>query len=128
VLSGYEAGRAYVQLAVDCDPAGQAIAARAWPFYARQAGGTIEAAYRLDGTPATHATHPLALVAAAATAAAAGDEGAAGRLLDRATALDAEHPSYYGAAWVAIGRLWLQTPDLGGCRPGAPGRVAAPPD
>ena len=26
------------------------------------------------------------------------------------------NPTYYGAAWLAIGRLWLDTPDLGGCR------------
>jgi endo-1,4-beta-D-glucanase Y len=122
VVSGFEAGRAYVELAVDCARAGQAIAARAWPFFAGQANATIEAVYHLDGSPATAATHPLALVAAAATGAAAGDAGAADRLLDRATALDRRQPTYYGAAWVAIARLWLDTPALGGCRPGAPTR------
>jgi endoglucanase len=122
VVSGFEAGRAYVQLAVDCDRRGQAIAARAWPFFADQAGGTVEAAYHLDGSPATAATHPLALVAAAASAAAAGDGAAGERLLDRATALDRRRPTYYGAAWVAIARLWLDTPELGGCRPGVPTR------
>ncbi len=116
VVSGFEAGRAYVQLAVDCDARGTAIAARAWPFLRAEADGTINAAYHLDGSPATNATHPLALVAAAATADAAGDDGAADELLDRASDLDRRTPTYYGAAWVAIGRLWLDTADLGGCR------------
>ncbi len=116
VVSGFEAGRAYVQLAVDCDTRGPAIAARAWPFLRAEADGTVNAAYRLDGAPATTATHPLALVAAAAAADAAGDDAAADELLDRASDLDRRTPTYYGAAWVAIGRLWLDTPDLGGCR------------
>jgi len=116
VASGFEAGRAYVQLAVDCDARGAAIAARAWPFFRAEAQGTINAAYRLDGAPATTATHPLALVAAAASADAAGDDAAADQLLDRASRLDHRTPTYYGAAWVAIGRLWLDTPALGGCR------------
>jgi hypothetical protein len=54
----------------------------------------------------------FALVAAAAAAHAAGDDGARDDLLGRAGALDREHPSYYGAAWTALGRSML----LGGCR------------
>jgi hypothetical protein len=76
----------------------------------------VHAAYALDGTPTTTATHPLALVAAAAVADAAGAPGAARRLLDRANELDRRDPTYYGAAWLAIGRLWLDTASLGGCR------------
>jgi endoglucanase len=53
VTSGFEAGRAYVQLAVDCDRRGPAIAARAWPFFRAEAAGTLDAAYHLDGSPAT---------------------------------------------------------------------------
>jgi endoglucanase len=116
VTSGFEAGRAYVQLAVDCDARGPAIAARAWPFMRAEAQGTINGAYHLDGSPAMTATRPLAVVAAAAAADAAGDDAAADDLLDRASDLDRRTPTYYGAAWVAIGRLWLDTPDLGGCR------------
>lgn len=117
VRSGYEAGRAYVQLAVDCDPAGRELAARAWPFFATESadGGTVNATYQLDGTTADTSTHPLALVAAAATAQAAGDAAASDDLLDRATELQERYPTYYGAAWVAIARLWLDTELLGGC-------------
>jgi endoglucanase len=39
----------------------------------------------------------------------------AGRLLDRAQALNAGQPTYYGSAWVALGRVLLQTGLLGGC-------------
>jgi endo-1,4-beta-D-glucanase Y len=119
VTAGFEAGRAYVQLAVDCDAGGRELAARAWPFFAAEAadGGTVNAAYRLDGRGATTATHPLALVAAAASARAAGDVAASRGLLDRADRLLARTPTYYGAAWVAIARLWLDTDLLGGCAP-----------
>ena len=37
--------------------------------------------------------------------------------------LDEQAPSYFGAAWIALGRLWLDTDLLGGCRPGAPTRA-----
>jgi len=56
-------------------------------------------------------------VGAAASADAAGDHGDADRLLDTATALDRRHPTYFGAAWIALARLWLDTDRLGGCRP-----------
>jgi len=42
-------------------------------------------------------------VAAAAAAHAAGDQAARDRLLAAAQALDAEQPTYYGSAWVALG-------------------------
>ena len=64
--------------------------------------------------PFRHAT--LSLVAAAASAQAAGRNDVSDALLDAATALDRHHPTYYGAAWVALARLWLDTPRLGGCR------------
>lgn len=62
----------------------------------------------LDGHPAGDENHPLMLVAAAAAAHAAGDTPASvTQLLDEAEQLEQRHPSYYGAAWVALGRLWL---------------------
>jgi hypothetical protein len=36
-------------------------------------------------------------------------------LLDRAAMYDTDHSTYYGAAWLALGRLWLTTSLLGGC-------------
>ena len=117
---GYEAARVFVQLAVDCRARGQAIAARAWPFLQGEADATIEAEYTLAGAPIGDTTHALALVAAASSAAAAGDTQDAARLLDAADAHDERHPTYYGAAWIALARLWLDTDLLGGCRPTHP--------
>jgi endoglucanase len=121
---GYEAARVIVQAAVDCRGAGQQLAARAWPFLAGEAdGGELVATYGLDGYRLDPERHPLAFVAAAAAAAASGDRRAAADLLDAAADLDAEAPTYFGAAWIALGRLWLDTDLLGGCRPGAPARA-----
>ena len=55
----------------------------------------------------------MALAGAAAAAHAAGDREAASELLDRAEQLDAEHPSYYGGAWVELTRAMLKPGALG---------------
>jgi endoglucanase len=118
---GYEAARVIIQAAVDCRASGQDVAARAWPFLAAEVdGGSLVALYTLDGQPLGSERHPLALVAAAAAAASNGDRRRATDLLDAAENVDAEAPTYFGAAWIALGRLWLDTDLLGGCRPGAP--------
>ena len=46
---------------------------------------------------------------------AAGDRAAADDLLDRAEALEHDRASYYGAAWVALARVMLDTDRLGRC-------------
>lgn len=112
---GYDAVRTLVRMAEDCDPAGQHLAARAWPFLERESESRIAPVYRLDGRPAAEDEHPAALAAAAAAARAAGDRRAADDLLDRAEEVDREAPGYYGAAWVALGRVILTTDLLGGC-------------
>jgi Glycosyl hydrolases family 8 len=48
-------------------------------------------------------------------AGAAGRPRVRDRLIDEAARLDAAHPTYYGAAWVALGRALLTTDLLGGC-------------
>jgi endoglucanase len=48
-------------------------------------------------------------VAAAGAADAAGHTAARDGLLDSAAALDRRFPTYYGAAWVALGRMMLTT-------------------
>jgi endoglucanase len=97
---GYDAARTVVRLAVDCDPAGRRLAAGLWPALRER---------QRDGG------HPVFLVAAASAARAAGDAPAAGDLLDRAAATDRQRPTYYGAAWVGLGRALLTTDRLGGC-------------
>jgi endoglucanase len=49
------------------------------------------------------------LVAAAGAADAAGQTAARDGLLDDAEALDRRSPTYYGDAWVALGRTFLTT-------------------
>ena len=55
------------------------------------------------------------MVGAAGSAWAAGATGSARVLLDQAEAWDAERPTYYGAAWLALARMWLTTDLLGSC-------------
>jgi endoglucanase len=95
---GYDAARIPVRLAASCDPADRRLAAS------------------LTGLEqAEPARHPVFTVARAAQAHAAGDRAAADRLLDAASEQDHAAPSYYGSAWVALGRLLLDTDLLGSC-------------
>jgi len=95
---GFDAVRVPVRLAESCAAADRRLAVRAWPA--------------LRGAPGNH---PAALVGAAGAAHAAGDEEARDELLDRAAQLDADHPTYYGSAWVALGRVMLTSGALGRC-------------
>jgi endoglucanase len=95
---GYDAARVPIRLAASCDAEDRRLAASLTGLR--------------DAAPADH---PVFSVARAAQATAAGDPAAAEALLDDAAAQDAEHPSYYGAAWVALGRALLQTDLLGSC-------------
>jgi endo-1,4-beta-D-glucanase Y len=108
----YDAVRLPVRLAESCDPADRELAAKLWPRLRAHPGAARRA---LDGAPLTSDEHPAALVGAAAAAQAAGDGAAAADLLDRAASLDRDHPSYYGAAWVALGRAMLVDHSLGRC-------------
>jgi endoglucanase len=54
-------------------------------------------------------------VAAAGAADAAGQTAARDGLLDEADALNRRFPTYYGAAWVALGRIMLTTRLLDSC-------------
>lgn len=113
---GLDAARVVIRLAESCGRADRRLAAGAWPFLARAASTTMAGAYTLRGARLNAPEHPVGLVAAAAAADAAGATEERNRLLDRAEALDEEHPTYYGAAWVALTRVMLTTRALGGCR------------
>jgi endo-1,4-beta-D-glucanase Y len=108
----YDAVRLPVRLAESCDPADRELAARLWPRLRDRPG---VAARGLDGAPRTSDEHPAALAGAAAAAWAAGDRDAARDLLDRAAALDDDHPTYYGAAWATLARVMLESSALGQC-------------
>jgi endo-1,4-beta-D-glucanase Y len=111
-LYSYDAVRVPIRLAESCDPADRELAAKLWPRLQHEPGAPARA---LDGSPRGDGEHPVALVGAAAAAHAAGDQGAAKKLLDRAAKLDEEKPSYYGGAWVALGRAMLVDGSLGRC-------------
>ena len=57
-------------------------------------------------------------MAVAAAAKAAGDASAVPGLLSEAQHLNKQHPTYYGSAWVALGRLLLTTDRLVPCTAG----------
>ena len=104
-----------MRLAEDPDPAGQRIAAGAWPTFEGRKPADIPMEHDLSGKPTGGTQHPLALVAAAGAAQAAGKTADAARLLDAAEALDKQTPTYYGSAWVALGRVMLTSDLLDAC-------------
>jgi endoglucanase len=110
---GLDAARLPVRFAESCDPADRALAAAMRTVVA--APGDVPALRNLDGSAASDWQHPVALVAAAATDHAAGDPDAAAARLDRAAALQHRYPTYFGSAWVALGRIMLATSLLGEC-------------
>jgi endoglucanase len=114
VRYGYDAARTPIRFAESCDPADRALAA-AMAAPLDRGGDTAE--LDLGGSPMAPGESVVAAAAQAAAVAAAGDR-------DRAAAelVDADHlaqsvPSYYGAAWAALGRLVLTDDVLGGCPP-----------
>lgn len=112
---GFDAVRTLVRMAEDPNPLGREIAARAWPVFEHQVPTQINVNYTLQGQPIGNLVHPVGLVAAAGAADAAGQTAARDGLLDAAEALDGHAPTYYGAAWVALGRLMLTTRLLDAC-------------
>jgi endoglucanase len=112
---GFDAVRTLVRMAEDPNPAGRRIAARAWPVFEGQDPTKLPVEHDLSGRPTGDTLHPVVLVAAAGAADAAGQPAARDGLLDEAEALDRRSPTYYGAAWVALGRLMLTTKLLDAC-------------
>jgi endoglucanase len=116
---GLDAQRVPVWFAAGCTQSQRSVAANAWPLLRRAAdqGGRIS--YSLRGAAQSAAVNPLGSVAAAASASAAGDQRAAATLLTAADRQSARFQTYYGDAWVALGRILLDTSWLSPCAPGA---------
>jgi endoglucanase len=110
-----DAARLPVRYAEGCDQATTTIAAAPWPFFASMSPDRIGLAYGLDGRPLSTAQAAVTLVGAAASAQAAGHPDARDLLLAQAAAVNARFPTYYGAAWLALGRIGLTTELLGTC-------------
>jgi endo-1,4-beta-D-glucanase Y len=111
----YDAPRTLVRFAVDPSYAAQSGVARAWSVFSKTQPQDIVTEHQLSGTPAGTDHSPVTLVAVAAAAKAASDPGMVAPLLAEAEQLNAQHPTYYGSAWVALGRLLLTTRLLEPC-------------
>ncbi|MBA8792495.1 endoglucanase [Friedmanniella endophytica] len=113
VRYSYDAARLPIRYAESCDDADVAqAAALSGPL--ERFGGT-PAARDLGGRPLTAEGSPVAAVGQAAALAAGGDDEGARRALLRADDLAQRDPTYYGAAWDALGRMMLEQNVLGGC-------------
>jgi endoglucanase len=113
---GFDAVRLPARMAESCSRADRRLAAAAWRGLRPLARGPLPAVLDLGATPLQRFESPAALAGAAGAAKAAGNRTAAGRLLGRAAQVDARGSTYYGAAWVALGRVMLTTSLLGRCR------------
>ncbi len=111
----FDAVRTLVRMAEDPDPAGRRIAASAWPVFAAADPTKLPVEHQLSGRPIGDVLNPVVLVAAAGAADAAGQPAAREGLLATAETLDRRFPTYYGAAWVALGRIMLTTKLLDTC-------------
>jgi endoglucanase len=111
---GPDAQRTVVWFAASCDPQAKALAARWWPLL--RSGNRDQALILrpvgivLNPTPAV-----LPMVASAAAAKASGDSAAERGLLQRSKGQQRSHPTYYGAAWDALGPILLSTSNLNAC-------------
>ena len=108
-----DAARLPIRFAESCDPEDRALAGAMRPILT--ASGEVPALRNLNGSAAGNLRHPVALVAAAATQQAAGDLDGTLERLDAAAQLEQRSPTYYGAAWVALGRIMLTSSLLGEC-------------
>jgi endoglucanase len=115
---GLDAQRVPVWFAAGCAQSERAVAADSWPLLRRSADQGARISYNLSGAAQTTEVNPLGSVAAAASASAAGDQRAATTLLAAADRQAERFHTYYGDAWVALGRILLDTPWLSHCGPG----------
>lgn len=112
---GLDAPRLLIRLASSCDSADRALAASA----SRAVGSLSEPAIRsLSGEPQVSWRHPISDVAVAAVASAAGDRTGVTSALSAAEQTQASAPTYYGAAWIALGAALLTTHLLTDCAAG----------
>jgi endoglucanase len=110
---GLDAQRLPVWLATSCDPRGARLAARLDPLLNSKENAL---ALTPDGQILNQETNATPVIGAAAAAQAAGNDARRDRLFAEAASLNAQHPTYYGTAWLALGRTLLTTNLLGGCQ------------
>ncbi|MFY0408176.1 glycosyl hydrolase family 8 [Solicola sp. PLA-1-18] len=111
---GLDAVRTPIREATACEPQDVTRAADWAPLLVKDPAD-VRGTYDLGGSPTVEWQHPVALAAAASSAAADGDATAEQALMERAVELDAEQPTYYGSAWVALTSELLQDDNPLGC-------------
>jgi len=115
VRYSYDAARMPLRYAESCTSVDVALAAR---LAAPLSRAPQRAAVRnLDGEPIGTDESVVAIAGLAAGYAASGDRKRGAAELVAADQLQQQHPTYYGAAWNALGRLLLTDRTLGGCPP-----------
>ena len=111
---GLSADRALVWMDTSCIHDQMVIAASLGPELSDgPRTGTISTT--LTGQPASTAVSPVPIIAAAAAADAGHHDALRDQLLAQAGQIAAAHPTYYGDAWMALGRILLTTTDLAAC-------------
>ncbi len=110
-----DAARVPIRFAESCDASAHRIAASLWPFFSGQPVDRIGASYALDGTLTSPDQTATTLVGAAAAALAAHQPSAASALMAQAQQINNRFPTYFGAAWIAVAQVELDSNALGGC-------------
>lgn len=114
-LFGQDAARTPVRYAASCRADDRALAARAARHLLGRPEKDQRAEYDLAGSPQVGYDVPLERMAAAAAGMASGDHAAATAAVARADTLARASKTYYGSAWIALGRTLLQTDLLQSC-------------
>jgi endoglucanase len=110
----FDAARVPIRFAASCTLTGRKLAAALWPKLRTEPALLPR---KLGGGPAPQAQpSAVGFAGAAAAAAAAGKPETAARLLDRGSAAERKHPTYFGSALVALTRAGVMTSALGSCR------------
>jgi endoglucanase len=109
VQYGFDAARLPIWFATACGAGAQDLAASWWRNVLGTDGRSGPQALSLEGATIDPAPSPVFLMAGAAAATAAGEASAARALHGRAVALSLQDPTYYGAAWVALGPALLES-------------------
>jgi endoglucanase len=110
---GPDAQRLPLWFGVSCDGRARRLAA-AWWSLLQQDDNSSALTLTTSGQPLDQSASAVALVASAAAADAARDSAGAAQLRTGAGQADAGHPTYYGAAWLALAH-GLRTGALAGC-------------
>jgi endo-1,4-beta-D-glucanase Y len=118
MVYGYDAFRVLIRGADGCrvTPVRQ-LDSDLFPLAQKTASSSDRAdTYNTNGTPSESGYNPLMLIAAAGSASASGDDKARNTYLDEAATVEPSQQTYYLDAWVALGRYYLTTSALSGCK------------